>query len=55
MEYKKDNKLNSDNYRGILVSSTISRTYYIIIKDVIESEFFHNEDETEADFQTGRL
>lgn len=50
--YKKGNRNECDNYRGISVTSSISRLYGRILRDLIEKEFIEEEDQ--CGFRTGR-
>ena len=52
--YKKGNKDNGENYRGLSVTPTLSRVYGKIIKNRIETEFRDLEAEEQAGFRTGR-
>lgn len=52
--YKKGNKLNCNNYHGISVTSTISRVYGRIIRDIIEEEYKNFEEEEQSGFWAGR-
>lgn len=48
--YKKGNKLECNNNRGTSVTSTISRVYGIIIRDLVEHEYKIYEEVEQSDF-----
>ena len=52
--YKKGNKLDNNNYRGISLASTISGVYGRIIKDKIENKYKDYEEVKQCGFRTGR-
>lgn len=52
--HKKGDKSRCDNYRGISVSNTLSRTYGRILKKRIEEEYSQMEAEEQAGFRAGR-
>lgn len=52
--HKKGRKDQCENYRGIAVTSTISRIYGKIIKNKIENEYKDFEAEEQAGFRAGR-
>lgn len=52
--HKKGNKLECSNYRGISVTSTMSRLYGRIIRDLIEQEYMNKEEEEQSGFRAGR-
>ncbi|XP_072379975.1 uncharacterized protein [Diabrotica undecimpunctata] len=52
--HKKGNKLDSSNYRGISVTSTLSRVYGRILRNLIEIEYREQEEEEQACFRAGR-
>ena len=52
--HKKGKKDDCSNYRGITVTSTMSRLYGRIIKHFLEENYKHLEIEEQAGFRTGR-
>lgn len=52
--FKKGDRSECDNYRGIAVTSTISRLYGKVIKTRIENEYLQMEAEEQAGFRAGR-
>ncbi|XP_030759306.1 uncharacterized protein LOC115884770 [Sitophilus oryzae] len=52
--HKKGNKQVCSNYRGISVTSTLSRLYGRILRDLIEQEYQQQEEEEQSGFRTGR-
>ena len=50
--YKKGNKEDCSNYRGISVTSVMSRLYGKILRDLIEEET--KDEEEQSGFRTGR-
>ncbi|XP_044745289.1 uncharacterized protein LOC123307136 [Coccinella septempunctata] len=52
--HKKGDKLNCGNYRGISVTSTMSRLYGRILRDLIESEYSDQEEEEQSGFRADR-
>jgi len=52
--HKKGNKENCDNYRGIAVTSTLSRIYGKLLKIKMEQEYRDLEAEEQAGFRAGR-
>ena len=51
--HKKGSKLQCSNYRGISVTSTISRIYGRIIRDMVEDDY-EAQDEEQSGFRAGR-
>lgn len=51
---KKGNKLDCSNYRGISVTSTLSRLYGRILRDLIEHEYKEQEEEQQSGFRARR-
>ncbi|XP_030759056.1 uncharacterized protein LOC115884573 [Sitophilus oryzae] len=51
--HKKGNKLDCSNYRGISVTSAMSRLYGRIIRDLIEEDYREKEEEQNG-FRAGR-
>lgn len=52
--HKKGNKENCDNYRGIVVTTSISKIYGKILNKRIEQEYTDSEAEEQAGFRAGR-
>lgn len=52
--YKKGDKNQCANYRGISVTSTFSRIYGRILRDLIEIEYSAEEEEEQSGFRAGR-
>lgn len=52
--HKKGDKTNCNNYRGISVTSTMSRLYGRILRNLIEDDFRQNEEEEQSGFRAGR-
>lgn len=52
--HKKGSKKNPNNYRGISVTSTMSRLYGRILRDLIEEEYSSLEEEEQSGFRAGR-
>lgn len=52
--HKKGNKRDCNNYRGISVTSTMSRLYGRILRDLIEDDFKDHEEEEQSGFRAGR-
>lgn len=52
--YKKGDKKKCNNYRGISVTSTMSRLYGRILRDLIENDIKENEEEEQSGFRAGR-
>lgn len=52
--HKKGDKLDCSNYRGISVTSTLSRLYGRILRDLIELEYKEQEEEEQSGFRVGR-
>ena len=52
--HKKGNKLDCSNYRGISVTSTLSRLYGRILRDLLEQEYQEQEEEEQSGFRAGR-
>ena len=52
--HKKGDKSNCENYRGISVTSTFSRTYGRILAKLVELEHKNMEMEKQAGFRAGR-
>jgi hypothetical protein len=52
--HKKGSKQDCHNYRGISVTSTMSRFYERILKDKIEEEYAEHEEEELVGFRAGR-
>lgn len=52
--HKKGAKDQCTNYRGLSVTSTFSRLYGRIIRDKLEQEYTHMEEEEQAGFRSGR-
>lgn len=52
--HKKGNKRDCNNYRGISVTSTLSRLYGRIIRDIIEQEYQEHQEEEQSGFRAGR-
>ncbi|XP_030761326.1 uncharacterized protein LOC115886365 [Sitophilus oryzae] len=52
--HKKGNKLDCSNYCGISVTSTMSRLYGRILRDLIEEDYREKEEEEQNGFRAGR-
>ncbi|XP_044745272.1 uncharacterized protein LOC123307119 [Coccinella septempunctata] len=52
--YKKGNKKRCDNYRGLSITSTFSRLYGKVLRDLIEEETKGLEEEEQSGFHAGR-
>lgn len=52
--YKKGDRTKCENYRGIAVTSSVSRVYGKVLKNRIESEYGQIEAEEQAGFRAGR-
>lgn len=52
--HKKGSKKDPNNYRGISVTSTMSRLYGRILRDLIETEYSNEEEEEQSGFRAGR-
>lgn len=52
--HKKGSKKDPNNYRGISVTSTMSRLYGKILRDLIETEYSSYEEEEQCGFRAGR-
>ena len=52
--FKHGDRKNCDNYRAISVTSTFSRRFGRIIRDLIETEYLDKEAEEQAGFKAGR-
>jgi len=53
--HKKGDKKNCDNYRGIAVTSSISRIYGKTLKSRIEREYADMEAEEQAGFRARKI
>ncbi|XP_030748216.1 uncharacterized protein LOC115876544 [Sitophilus oryzae] len=52
--YKKGSRKDPNNYRGISVTSTMSRLYGRILRNLIEEEYSSYEEEEQNGFRSGR-
>ncbi|XP_044751717.1 uncharacterized protein LOC123311711 [Coccinella septempunctata] len=52
--YKKEPRDNCENYRGISVTSTMSRLYGKVLRNIVEEEYGPQEIEQQAVFRAGR-
>ena len=52
--FKHGDRKNCDNYRAISVTSTFSRLFGRIVRDLIETEYIDKEAEEQAGFRAGR-
>lgn len=53
--HKKGDRQKLENYRGITVTSTFSRLYGRVLRDLIEKEYGDSEAEEQCGFRIGRL
>ena len=52
--FKKGDRQQCNNYRGITVTPTLSRLYGRVLRDLIEEEYAENETEEQSGFRAGR-
>lgn len=52
--HKKGNKLQCNNYHAISITSTFSRVYGRIVRNMIEEEYRNYEKEEQCSFRAGR-